>query len=75
MKGRSKMNNMSKEEYDMHINRLAVFSAHVVQQAVNMPEESEEFKDLNNLYETLGKAFMALRRERIMKYGNEDSED
>jgi hypothetical protein len=67
------MNNLTKEQYNEHINRLAEFMAHVCSGSAKLTGEAQA--DLEKLWQTLGTAFMALRRERIDRYGMEDTDD
>ena len=63
----------TKQEYDKHINETARFLAHLA--AIDKDLPADVLKTNAQLWESLGKAFMALRRERIEKYGHEETED
>jgi hypothetical protein len=67
------MNDMTEEQYDEHIRRLAKFMFTLARQQSAAPETMRD--DLEKLWQSLGKAFMALRRERVEKYGYEPDDD
>ena len=68
------MPDMTCEEYDKHINVIAEFWAHLTHEAVNTPEINAD-KSIDDLYKAIGAAFMALRRERIEKFGMEPDDE
>ena len=69
---------MTKQEYDKHISVTAEFLAnlaHISQlNASSVIVDIREREIHEQLFKSLGKAYMALRRERIEKYGQEEEE-
>ena len=58
---------MTVNEYDEHINIIANFMLTVINAT-----EKENDDTYVKLYEAIGAAYMALRRERVNKYGYMD---
>ena len=65
---------MTKQEYDKHIYVTARFLATLAETYKHAPDVMRKAHS-EQLWKSLGKAFMALRRERIEKYGHEETED
>jgi hypothetical protein len=59
------------KEYDAHILNVAGFLVHVARLAESDSDEAEREK-YERLYESVFRAWMALRRERIKTHGAEE---
>lgn len=59
---------LTAEDYDLHTNRIAEFIANMLMMNAKN-RNPEQNKKVEEIYESLGVAFMALNRERIRRYG------